>query len=179
RRGRRPARGPGPAIPDSPQGAGSGRRGDHADAEGAPRVYRAEVRAAHRGALLRAGSGPGRGEGDLRGRSHRHHARGREDPRRRHARSGAPMTGPAAPLLEVTGVSVRFGALIAVNRVSLSIAQREIVAIIGPNGAGKTSLLNAVSGFYHPFEGRIAFEGRDRTHRSPPDVAALGIARTF
>ena len=89
------------------------------------------------------------------------------------------MTGPAAPLLEVTGVSVRFGALIAVNRVSLSIAQREIVAIIGPNGAGKTSLLNAVSGFYHPFEGRIAFEGRDRTHRSPPDVAALGIARTF
>ena len=89
------------------------------------------------------------------------------------------MTGPAAPLLEVTGVSVRFGALIAVNRVSLSIAQREIVAIIGPNGAGKTSLLNAVSGFYHPFEGRIAFEGRDRTRRSPPDVAALGIARTF
>jgi len=87
--------------------------------------------------------------------------------------------GPAAPLLEVTGVSVRFGALIAVNRVSLSIAQREIVAIIGPNGAGKTSLLNAVSGFYHPFEGRIAFEGRDRTRRSPPDVAALGIARTF
>jgi branched-chain amino acid transport system ATP-binding protein len=87
--------------------------------------------------------------------------------------------GPAAPLLEVTGVSVQFGALIAVNRVSLSIARREIVAIIGPNGAGKTTLLNAVSGFYHPFEGRIAFEGRDRTHRSPPDVAALGIARTF
>jgi branched-chain amino acid transport system ATP-binding protein len=87
--------------------------------------------------------------------------------------------GPAAPLLEVTGVSVRFGALIAVNRVSLSIARREIVAIIGPNGAGKTTLLNAVSGFYHPYEGRIAFEGRDRTHLSPPDVAALGIARTF
>ena len=55
----------------------------------------------------------------------------------------------------------------------------EIVAIIGPNGAGKTTLLNAVSGFYHPFEGRIAFEGSDRTHLSPPDVAALGIARTF
>jgi branched-chain amino acid transport system ATP-binding protein len=53
------------------------------------------------------------------------------------------------------------------------------VAIIGPNGAGKTTLLNAVSGFYHPYEGRIAFEGKDRTRLQPPDVAALGIARTF
>jgi len=89
------------------------------------------------------------------------------------------MSRRAGPLLEVDGVSVRFGALVAVNRVSLSVGQREIVAIIGPNGAGKTTLLNAVSGFYHPYEGRIVFEGRDRTHRSPPDVAALGIARTF
>ena len=88
------------------------------------------------------------------------------------------MTG-GETLLEVDGVSVRFGALIAVNRVSVSVGRREIVAIIGPNGAGKTTLLNAVSGFYHPFEGRIAFEGRDRTHLSPPDVASLGIARTF
>jgi branched-chain amino acid transport system ATP-binding protein len=83
------------------------------------------------------------------------------------------------PLLEVDGVSVRFGALLAVHQVSLSVPQREIVAIIGPNGAGKTTLLNAVSGFYHPYEGRIAFEGRERTRLSPPDVAALGIARTF
>jgi branched-chain amino acid transport system ATP-binding protein len=83
------------------------------------------------------------------------------------------------PLLEVEGVSVRFGALLAVHQVSLSVPQRQIVAIIGPNGAGKTTLLNAVSGFYHPYEGRIAFEGRDRTRLSPPDVAALGIARTF
>jgi branched-chain amino acid transport system ATP-binding protein len=83
------------------------------------------------------------------------------------------------PLLEVEGVSVRFGALLAVHQVSLSVPRREIVAIIGPNGAGKTTLLNAVSGFYHPYEGRIAFEGRERTRLSPPDVAALGIARTF
>jgi branched-chain amino acid transport system ATP-binding protein len=83
------------------------------------------------------------------------------------------------PLLEVEGVSVRFGALLAVHQVSLCVGRREIVAIIGPNGAGKTTLLNAVSGFYHPYEGRIAFEGRDRTRLSPPDVAALGIARTF
>jgi len=88
-------------------------------------------------------------------------------------------TGGAGPLLEVERVTVRFGALTAVNQVSLTIDQREIVAIIGPNGAGKTTLLNVVSGFYHPSEGRIVFEGRDRTHLAPPDVAALGIARTF
>jgi branched-chain amino acid transport system ATP-binding protein len=85
----------------------------------------------------------------------------------------------AAPLLEVDRLSVRFGALVAVNQVSLGIARGEIVAIIGPNGAGKTTLLNAVSGFCHPYEGTIVFEGEDRTRLSPPDVAALGIARTF
>jgi len=85
----------------------------------------------------------------------------------------------ARPLLAVRGVSVRFGALLALNRVSLEIGRGEIVAIIGPNGAGKTTLLNVISGFYHPYEGRIVFEGRDRTRLAPPDVAALGIARTF
>jgi len=85
----------------------------------------------------------------------------------------------APPLLEVRGVSVRFGALLALHRVSLEIGRGEIVAIIGPNGAGKTTLLNVISGFYHPYEGRIVFEGRDRTRLAPPDVAALGIARTF
>jgi len=85
----------------------------------------------------------------------------------------------ARPLLEVRGVSVRFGALLALHRVSLEIGRGEIVAIIGPNGAGKTTLLNVISGFYHPYEGRIVFEGRDRTRLAPPDVAALGIARTF
>ncbi len=86
---------------------------------------------------------------------------------------------PAGPLLEVEGVSVSFGAVQALDKVSLSIGRGEIVAIIGPNGAGKTTLLNAISGFYHPDEGRIVFEGKDRTHLKPYDVAALGIARTF
>jgi branched-chain amino acid transport system ATP-binding protein len=85
----------------------------------------------------------------------------------------------AGLLLEASGVSVRFGALIALNRVSLAIRRGEILAIIGPNGAGKTTLLNVISGFYHPYEGHILFEGKDRTHLRPPDVAALGIARTF
>jgi branched-chain amino acid transport system ATP-binding protein len=83
------------------------------------------------------------------------------------------------PLLQVNGISVRFGAVQALERVSLEIRRGEIVAIIGPNGAGKTTLLNVVSGFYHPYEGRILFEGRDRTQLRPYDVAALGVARTF
>ena len=87
------------------------------------------------------------------------------------------ISGP--PLLSVSEVSVRFGALLALSKVSLEIRRGEVLAIIGPNGAGKTTLLNVVSGFYHPYEGRIVFEGRERTHLAPPDVAALGIARTF
>ena len=83
------------------------------------------------------------------------------------------------PLLEVERICVRFGAVLALNQVSLDIRRGEILAIIGPNGAGKTTLLNVISGFYQPYEGRILFEGRDRTHLRAPDVAALGLARTF
>jgi branched-chain amino acid transport system ATP-binding protein len=90
-----------------------------------------------------------------------------------------PPVASSTPLLEVDEVSVRFGAIQALDRVSLDIARGEIVAIIGPNGAGKTTLLNVISGFYHPTAGQIRFEGRDRTHLRPYDVAALGVARTF
>jgi branched-chain amino acid transport system ATP-binding protein len=83
------------------------------------------------------------------------------------------------PLLEVDAISVWFGAVRALDHVSLAIREREIVAIIGPNGAGKTTLLNVISGFYHPSEGRIRFDGRDRTHLKAHEVAALGVARTF
>jgi branched-chain amino acid transport system ATP-binding protein len=96
------------------------------------------------------------------------------------AKSSSPMTGAgAAPLLSVEAITMRFGAIHALSDVSVDIHRGEIVAIIGPNGAGKTTLLNAVSGFYHPQEGRILFQGKDRTHLKPFDVAALGIARTF
>jgi branched-chain amino acid transport system ATP-binding protein len=86
---------------------------------------------------------------------------------------------PASALLSVEEVTVRFGALVALHEVSLAIDRGDVLAVIGPNGAGKTTLLNAISGFYHPTRGRILFEGRDRTALRPPDVAALGIARTF
>ena len=102
-------------------------------------------------------------------------------PRERAASAaGAGGAGPdGKPLLEVDGISVRFGAVQALSRVSLDVRRGEILAIIGPNGAGKTTLLNVISGFYHPYEGRILFEGRDRTRLAAPDVAALGFARTF
>jgi branched-chain amino acid transport system ATP-binding protein len=83
------------------------------------------------------------------------------------------------PLLEVEEISVRFGALQALSHVSLAVGKGEIVAIIGPNGAGKTTLINAVSGFYHPDQGRIRFQGQDRTRLRPWEVARLGVARTF
>jgi branched-chain amino acid transport system ATP-binding protein len=89
------------------------------------------------------------------------------------------MRETAGPLLAVEDVSVRFGAVQALSAVSLEIGRGDIVAIIGPNGAGKTTLLNAISGFYHPSQGRILFEGQDRTRLRPYEVASLGIARTF
>ena len=92
--------------------------------------------------------------------------------------SGDNGRGPGL-LLEVEEIGVRFGAVQALDRVSLQIAEREILAIIGPNGAGKTTLLNVISGFYHPHQGRIRFDGRDRTRLPAHAVAALGIARTF
>jgi branched-chain amino acid transport system ATP-binding protein len=99
-------------------------------------------------------------------------------------RTGAPAasgrgTSGETPLLEVDRITVRFGAVQALTRVSLDVRRGEVLAIIGPNGAGKTTLLNVISGFYQPHEGRILFEGRDRTRLSAPDVAALGFARTF
>ena len=82
-------------------------------------------------------------------------------------------------LLQVEGLGIQFGGIAAVDDLTFTVPQGRIYSIIGPNGAGKTTLLNVISGFYQPSRGRIRFAGRDRTHLRPPDVAALGIARTF
>jgi branched-chain amino acid transport system ATP-binding protein len=82
-------------------------------------------------------------------------------------------------LLEIKEVSKSFGGVQAVTRVSLDVRQGEIMSVIGPNGAGKTSLLNMISGFYHPNAGRILLEGRDITDLAPNRIAELGVARTF
>jgi len=81
-------------------------------------------------------------------------------------------------LLEVNGVSKRFGGLLAVSNVSFAIREREILGLIGPNGAGKTTLFNIVNGVYKPDTGKIAFAGDDITGAAPNKVVKLGLART-
>lgn len=90
------------------------------------------------------------------------------------------MPNRLEPLLKVEEVSMSFGGLKALNKVSLEVFPGEIVAIIGPNGAGKTTTLNVINGVYKPDEGRIVFEGKERARNvGPHQVAATGIARTF
>ena len=96
--------------------------------------------------------------------------------RRRHEVTGVPTT---EALLRVQDVSVSFGGIQALRGVSFDVQTGEIFSIIGPNGAGKTSMLNVISGFYHPDNGRILFQGKDRTDLRAYEVAELGIARTF
>lgn len=81
--------------------------------------------------------------------------------------------------LSVTDISKSFGGVQAVRGVSIDVPKGMIFSIIGPNGAGKTSLLNMISGFYHPDEGSIRFENTDITETTPANRAAMGIARTF
>ena len=82
-------------------------------------------------------------------------------------------------LLTVERVSRRFGSLVAVNNVSLSVEPGELRAVIGPNGAGKTTFFNMISGFLAPTSGRILFEGEDVTRLLPARRVWRGIARTF
>src|SRR5580704_12706333 len=88
-------------------------------------------------------------------------------------------TAGKRPLLAVTAVSKHFGGVRAVEDVSISVRQGEIISIIGPNGAGKTSLLNMISGFYRPSSGSIRLGARDITRARPSEIARLGVARTF
>ncbi len=85
--------------------------------------------------------------------------------------------------LKIENVSLAFGGVQALTDVSLEVRQSAITAIIGPNGAGKTSLLNCISGLYHPQDGRIFFYNRgneyELTKLKPYQIAKLGIARSF
>lgn len=85
----------------------------------------------------------------------------------------------AAPLLDVRGVTKRFGGLLANDDVSFTVSEGEIVSIIGPNGAGKSTLFNCVTGFYRPNAGCIRYAGRDITRLAADRICKLGIARTF
>ena len=82
-------------------------------------------------------------------------------------------------MLEVRGLTKRFGGLAAVRNVDATLATGHISAIIGPNGAGKTTFFNLISGALHPSEGQVLLEGHDVTGLKADAVARLGVARTF
>lgn len=81
-------------------------------------------------------------------------------------------------LLQVQGVTKRFGGLQALTQVTFDLAEGQILGLIGPNGAGKTTLFNTINGVYRPEEGRILFRGQDVTGFRPYQLAKMGMART-
>jgi branched-chain amino acid transport system ATP-binding protein len=89
------------------------------------------------------------------------------------------MPDTASALLDVVGVTVRFGGITALDQVSFAVRPGHITGLIGPNGAGKTTLFNCLSRLYTFSEGQILFEGRPLTDTPPHGIAALGIGRTF
>lgn len=82
-------------------------------------------------------------------------------------------------LLEVSGVSKRFGGLQALSNVSMDILSGTVTGIVGPNGAGKTTFFHVISGFYPPDSGSVVFNGEDLTGSRPHVYAQRGLARTF
>jgi branched-chain amino acid transport system ATP-binding protein len=84
-----------------------------------------------------------------------------------------------ARLLELRGISKRFGGLSVMEGLDLHVDEGEIVSVIGPNGAGKTTLFNLVTGVYQPDAGEILFEGESLLGLEPHQITARGIARTF
>jgi len=93
--------------------------------------------------------------------------------------SPASTVSGGRPLLSVSGVTVRFGGILALDAVSFDVPEGLIVGLIGPNGAGKTTLFNCLSRLYTPNDGDIRFDGQSLLGRSPYQIAELGIGRTF
>ena len=93
--------------------------------------------------------------------------------------SQQPPVARGETLLDVHQVTKRFGGLVAVDRMSLTVRAGEIVALIGPNGAGKTTMFNVISGVLDATSGAVSFRGRDVTRSESRDIAKLGLSRTF
>jgi branched-chain amino acid transport system ATP-binding protein len=89
------------------------------------------------------------------------------------------MATGGTPLLDVRDVAVRFGGIVALDGVSFTLEEGQILGLIGPNGAGKTTLFNCVSRLYTPTRGDILFAGRSTLRRWAHRIAEIGIARTF
>lgn len=82
-------------------------------------------------------------------------------------------------MLRISGITQRFGGLIALDDVSLAFRRQEITGVIGPNGAGKTTLFNIVSGIYRQTSGTVHLDDRDISGVTPEKLALLGMVRTF
>ena len=82
-------------------------------------------------------------------------------------------------VMEMKNITLRFGGVEAIKDISFDVHEGEVRAIIGPNGAGKSSMLNVISGFYHPQDGEVWYRGERRPSMKPYEVARQGIARTF
>src|SRR5258705_5918587 len=83
------------------------------------------------------------------------------------------------PLLEVRDLTVRFGGVVALDRVTFDVNAGEVVALIGPNGAGKTTLFNVITRMYRPGAGTVALDGEPVLRLAPHQVVRRGLARTF
>lgn len=95
------------------------------------------------------------------------------------SQSVAPQSAPRPNILELEGLTMRFGGIVAINDLSMKVRKGSVHSIIGPNGAGKTTLLNLITGFYNPVAGRIESEGRLVSGLKPHRLPRLGLARTF
>jgi len=82
-------------------------------------------------------------------------------------------------IIELNRISKSFGGIRALNDVSFTLTEGEIVGLIGPNGAGKTTLVNVITGTSHASSGVVLFEGNDVTHQRPYQAARRGLSRTF
>ncbi len=91
------------------------------------------------------------------------------------------IADPSKPqaLLDVQGLRVTYGGVVAVNDVDLRIDEGEVFGLIGPNGAGKTSMIDALTGYHRPAAGTVSFAGRDITRMRPYRRSRAGLARTF
>ncbi|MEM9040699.1 MAG: ABC transporter ATP-binding protein [Actinomycetota bacterium] len=82
-------------------------------------------------------------------------------------------------LLEVSGIEVRFGGIVALSDLSFTIEEGQICGLIGPNGAGKTTMFNVISRIYDPTSGSLTFDGRDLLALAPHRISEVGVFRTF
>jgi branched-chain amino acid transport system ATP-binding protein len=87
--------------------------------------------------------------------------------------------GINTPILRCENIGLRFGGVNALLDITFEVNKGEILSIIGPNGAGKTCIINTITGFYHPWKGKVYFEDKEITGLPPHKVCILGVARTF